>query len=271
MNQEVFHRLRDIIYTRSGIVLKEEKRSLLENRIQKRLKVWDFQSATDYLEVIESDLEGEELVHLIDAISTNTTYFWREPLHFEVFSRLLEIYKNEGRSDLSIWCAASSTGQEPYTLAMEAHEHLSNSLVRFRLLATDVSTRVLEIAQSGEYREEEVSKLPPIKRQQYFQRLASRESSLNSVWRVIEPIKSLVLFKRLNLVTFPYPLKGPIDIIFCRNVMIYFDVKTRQKIISEFERLLTPGGYLFLSLSESLLGIEHTLEKFETSVYRKNS
>lgn len=270
MEQLVFNRFRDIIYTKSGIVLSPEKKSLLESRIQKRLKVKGLTDASQYLRIIELDLNGEELVHLIDSVSTNTTFFWREAEHFQVFGEILDTYKKEQRTDISIWCAASSTGQEPYTLAMEAIDHTRTSNMKTRILATDVSVRVLESAITGEYSEEEVSKLPNEKRHKFFTKIRALNGTKHPSWSVNDPVRQLVLFKKLNLVNFPYPLKGPMDVIFCRNVMIYFDIKTRQKIINEFHRLLSPGGFLFLSLSESLLGIEHSFTKFSTSVFRKS-
>ncbi|MBX7136913.1 MAG: chemotaxis protein CheR [Oligoflexia bacterium] len=269
MEPEVFERFRRIIYDKSGIVLSEEKRSLLASRIQKRLRAKQLDSEAQYLEIVESDLSGEELVGLIDAISTNTTYFWREPAHFEALGEILAEYKAMGKSKLRIWCAASSTGQEPYILAMEVLEHFSGAKVDARILATDVSTKVLKIAQQGLYSDEEVSKLPADKLKRFFMHPSDPQAQAKHQWQVSPELQQLVLFKQLNLVVHPYPLKGPIDIIFCRNVLIYFDIPTRQGVIDECYRLLPTGGYMFLSLSESLLGIEHRFEKVSTSVYQK--
>lgn len=263
MENIVFERFRDIIYKKSGITLNADKKTLLASRIQKRLRSLNLADESSYLEIIETDASGDELTELIDAISTNTTYFWREAEHFEALAKIFEAWKKEGKTKIRIWCAASSTGEEPYTLAMEVLEHL-NTKCDVKILATDVSTKVLRIAQNGVYSAQAVSKLPAEKRSRFF-----RQFSDNNKLVVSDEIRKLVLFKQLNLVNFPYPLKGPIDIIFCRNVMIYFDLATRQKLVDEFSRLLAPGGLLFLSLSESLIGIQHAFSKDGTSIYKK--
>lgn len=269
MDNQTFDRFRDIIYERCGIVLSSEKQALLSSRIQKRLRARGLANERAYLEIIEIDASGEELIQLIDAISTNTTYFWREFEHFELFANILNEWKSQNKASYRIWCAASSFGQEPYTLAMQVCEVLSARNNNVRILATDISTKALKRAQDGIYADEDIKKLPQHLRQKYFSQVAGEEDALFTQWEVNRELRSLLLFKRLNLVEYPYPLKGPLDVIFCRNVMIYFDVPTRQKIIDEMCRVLAPGGYLFLSLSESLLGIQHQLDRAGPSVFRK--
>jgi chemotaxis protein methyltransferase CheR len=269
MDTQTFARFRDLIYERCGIVLSNEKQALLSSRIQKRLRAKGLASEKQYLEIIEIDASGEELIQLIDAISTNTTYFWREAEHFALFERILNDWKAEGKTHYRIWCAASSYGQEPYTLAMKVHQVLGASQFDARILATDISTKALKRASDGVYADEDIKKLPTQLRDKYFKQTESDDDALFSHWAVNKTVRELVLFKRLNLIEFPYPLKGPLDVIFCRNVMIYFDLSTRQKIIDEMTRLLAPGGFLFLSLSESLLGIVHSLERAGLSIFRK--
>lgn len=272
MDQRVFERFRELIYRESGIALHAEKISLLSNRIQKRMRELKLSAPEDYLEVIETDLSRQELVALLDAISTNTTYFFRESAHFLTFQRILQEVRTSKRSKpLKIWCAASSTGEEPYTLAYYLRETLDWSHQSGRILATDISTRALERATAGVYSAEQTLKLPPEIRRGMFPDMSSsvfKEPAGIKV-RIDPDLQALVLFKRLNLIQFPYPLKGPLDVVFCRNVMIYFDTPTRQRIVSEIERLLAPGGYLFLSHSENLLGITHHLTRVETSVFQK--
>lgn len=265
MEQRVFERFRDIIYRESGIVLPPEKLPLLQNRIQKRLKALKIASEGEYLNIIEVDVSGEELIHLIDAISTNVTHFYREAGHFETLRTLLASWKNK-KNEVRIWCAAASSGEEPYTIAFEASEAIDQRNCSFKILATDICTKVLETAVEGVYTDKCVSTVPQAIKTKYMSKQVSNDETF---WKVKPEIASHLVFKKLNLVKFPYPLNGPIDIIFCRNVMIYFDKPTRTRIIAEFTRLLAPGGYLILSHSENLLGIENNLEKMGASVFQK--
>lgn len=266
MQSETFEKFRALIYGASGIALSSEKVGLLNTRIQKRIRELQLSDASQYLEIIESDLSGQELVTLLDCISTNTTYFYREPKHFETYRSILENLSKQGKRDFKIWCAAASTGEEPYVLAMESLETLDSRHNKFRILATDISTRVLKRATDGVYTVESLEKVPEDLRERYFMPVSYNGKTL---FKAKKTLSDLLLFKRLNLVEFPYPLKGPIDVIFCRNVMIYFDVETRAKIIQEFYRLLASPGFLFLSHSESLLGVQHSFKRFDTSVFLK--
>lgn len=271
MEPEVFERFREIIYKKCGISLSDEKHTLVTSRIQKRLRALKLSDEIDYLEIIETDASGAELEQLIDAVSTNTTYFWREAEHFLTFANILKQWKQEKRPSIKIWCAAASSGQEPYTLAMLAHDHFCSVGTSAKVLATDISTRVLTFAHQGIYSDDEVSKLPPDMKHRHFLKAGFDPQRECETWQVQAHLTSKVVYKKLNLISFPYPLHGPLDAIFCRNVMIYFDLVTRRKVIAECERLLRPGGFLFLSLSESLLGIDHSLEKHSTSVFRKGT
>ena len=263
MDIAVFERFRDIIYQNSGINLTKEKLPLLSNRLQRRLKALGVSDEKKYLQIVESDANGRELWELIEAISTNTTHFYREAKHFQVLDTLLREFAEEGRQSLKIWCAAASSGEEPYTLAFQVAESLDLSRIKVKILATDINTKVLTHATAGVYRSEQLNSVPPLVKQKYLLPVDDTKSTY-----LIRPeIRSLVLFKKLNLVEFPYPLQGDIDIIFCRNVMIYFDVPTREKIINQFEKLLGSPGYLFLSHSEGLIGINHHLTRHDTSVF----
>ena len=262
MNTDTFQYLSQLIYRESGIVLAPEKRTLLENRIRKRLRALGVQTEKEYLQIIEVDKSGEELVELIDAVSTNVTFFYREPRHFEIYSKLLKEFASEGSQEIKVWCAAAATGEEPYTLAIEASEALGAQKSRVRILATDICLSALERAAAGEYKVRDLEKIPAARRG-YFQKLDEERIEVSN-----EAAK-LLTFKKFNLINFPYPLRGPFDIIFCRNVMIYFDLGTRQKIIDQFHRLLRPGGFLFLSHSENMLGINNSFKRFDSSVFQK--
>jgi len=267
MEYSAFKQLSALIYNEAGITLPDEKQALLENRIAKRLRALGIDDANAYLDIVKSLAGAEELVLLIDAISTNVTSFYREPSHFEMFAEQLAVWRAPGRRKLRVWCAAASSGQEPYTLAITVAENLPLTSLDFKLLGTDISTRMLEEASQAIYTDSEIEKVPENTRRRFFNLLDRNERESN--WQVKDDIKQHVAFKRLNLSQFPFPLKGPIDFIFCRNVMIYFDRTLRQKIVNEFVRLLAPGGYLFLSHSESLIGIDHPLRAMGDSVFQR--
>lgn len=263
MDPRVFDRLRAIVERESGIQLTEEKVSLVQNRIGKRLRSLGVDSEGAYLKIIESDAEGRELLNLIDCISTNVTHFYREQAHFHFLAGLLDGWKREGRQSGRLWCAASSSGEEPYTIAMCVEEAFPGR-PDFRILATDISTRVLAHAVCGIYDAKHLRELPPEWRDRYFSPAAER-----GCLEVAPALKARVLFRRLNLSAFPYPLRGPVDVIMCRNVMIYFSVDLRRRLVAEFTRLLPSGGHLVVGHSENLLGIDHDLVSLHSGIYRK--
>lgn len=260
MDPRVFGTLREIIHRESGISLSPEKKSLLENRLGKRLRALNLASEKEYLGYLQSDESGEELTELLDAVSTNTTYFYREPDHFVFLKKILPALSAKGK--VKIWCAASSTGEEPYTLAMSVTEALGLD-ADCKILATDICTRVLRAASQGIYDKKQIESIPQNLRQECFRRTPSGH------YQVTQELRQLISFRKLNLAQFPYPLKEGLDIIFCRNVMIYFDRELREKIIKEFVRLLRPGGYLVIGHSENLMGFSSGLKTLQPSVYIK--
>lgn len=267
MEQRVFERFRAVIHRESGISLSDEKKPLLQNRIRKRLRALSLSDETEYLRIIElEDVNGEELVHLIDAISTNLTFFFREVPHFELLGRIFDQYRQERRREVKLWCAAASSGEEPYSLAITGGEHLTPQGPNLKLLATDICTTVLDRAIKGLYTPEQLRDVKPDIRTKYFNPV---RVGGEPYYHVKPCISQPILFKKLNLASFPYPVRGPFDIIFCRNVMIYFENDLRAKLIENFKRLLVPGGYLFVGHSESLSSIEHGLESVQSAVYRK--
>lgn len=267
MEQIIFEKFRSIIYRESGIVLPPEKLPLLSSRIQKRLSALGLKSERDYLDIIELDVSGDELVNLIDVVSTNVTHFYREEAHFSTYREILTALATTGKKEIKIWCAAASSGEEPYTLAIEAEEALKATAAKYKILATDICTKVLKVAMQASYGIEPTEKIPSDLKRKY---LHAVQLGGRNIMQINEELTRNLLFKKLNLVSFPYPLRGPLDIIFCRNVMIYFDKPTRERIVNEFWRLTAPGGYLFLSHSENLLGIDHQFTKILGSVYRKS-
>jgi chemotaxis protein methyltransferase CheR len=266
MTAEEFTTLKNIIYDSSGIALSQDKIPLLNTRLARRLRALGLPSPKDYIQFLRGGENSEELLKLLDVVSTNTTYFHREPEHFDMFANICKNRADKGGAEFKVWCAASSSGEEPYTLSMIAHREFERSNIKCRLLATDISLTILNKAQRGIYLREHVEQLPAPLKDRYFRFFSADEENYAEV---IPAVKNQLLFKRLNLSEFPYPLQGPFDVIFCRNVMIYFDNKLKEQIVTEFYRLLKPGGILFLSKTESLVAIKNSFISRGMSVYEK--
>ena len=265
MDSTIFNEYRTLIIDHSGISLTEEKKTLLSNRITKRMQALNIGNPHEYLKVVQEDASGQELERLIDVVSTNVTSFYREATHFETLASILDEHKTLGKNSLRLWCAAASSGEEPYTLAITILEHFlkGNESADARILATDICTTVLRTAIAGCYNQKQVEAVPEHLQTKYFKKVT------HDLYKVNPALPSLLLFKKLNLAQFPYPLSGPLDMIFCRNCMIYFERDLRCKIVKEFERLLAPGGHLFISHSENLVGFSHSLKRVASSVYQK--
>lgn len=266
MNRSTFQQFRDFVYQQSGIDLAAGKEALVRGRIGKRMRSLEIDDELTYLDYVKSD--GEELVEFLDAVSTNFTQFFREAEHFDVLTDFLKARNYTASSRVRIWSAASSSGQEPYTIAMTAAEALgglnSANFPDVRILATDISTRVLRLAIEGSYDEQEIAPVPSPLRTKYL-----TYNRLQKEYQVADRLKSLLTFRRLNLAAPPFPMTGPLDVVFCRNVMIYFDKTVRTRLLQEIERLLIPGGLLMVGHTESLAGIPLQLRMLRPSVYVK--
>ncbi len=249
-----FKRLCDLVYARAGIRLGSEKKTMLEVRIKRRLKALDLSSYAQYCEYLFGR-EGlkEELVPLIDVVTTNKTDFFREPGHFNflVDKALPELTAGEGGGGpLMVWSAGCSTGEEPYTLAMLLSEYgLAHPGFEFRILATDISTAVLEKAELGIYSKDMVIPVPAALRKKYL--MASREPGSNRV-RIVPELRRLIEFRRLNFMDADYRVSEKADAIFCRNVIIYFDRRTQQNVLRKLSQRLVPRGYMFVGHAETL-------------------
>ncbi len=265
LDDATFEKVCRLIYDNAGINLTEKKRALVQARVSKRIRKLHFSGFHEYFEYLENDKTGMELILLIDAISTNVIHFFREEAHFTLLESFLKEWEKKGRDRFRIWCAASSTGEEPYTLAIIAREALSN-VSDTRVLATDISTEALQKAREGEYPPRALEKIAPTIVRRYFE---PNSRSNTTAYRVKASLKRMIKFGRLNLSKPPFPLKGGLDVIFCRNVMIYFDNATRKPLIEEFYRLLRPGGCLFVGHSESLTAMMGKFKRIQQSVYRK--
>jgi chemotaxis protein methyltransferase CheR len=266
MEQRVFDKFRSLIYERSGITLGPGKVSLVSARVAKRMRALEFTEYRDYLDFVVNDATGNEIVHLLDAISTNVTSFFRESAHFDFLAQALAQWRAGGQTRFRIWSAASSTGEEPYTIGMVALEAMGGGNTDLRILATDISTRVLDVCMRGQYTENRVEPVPSNYLNRYFTKTKANGEAL---YGVVEGLRRIVTFRRLNLSTPPFPMKGPLDVVFCRNVMIYFDDTVRRRLIEEAHRLLKPGGYLLVGHSESLSGCNSQFKIVRPSVFQK--
>lgn len=262
-----FEQLASYIRTHYGIYLKEEKKILLIGRLQQVLLQEGFNSFTEYYGYLAADKTGEAISTLIDKITTNHTFFMRENAHFAYFQEVVLPYlkKTVQSRDLRIWCAACSTGEEAYTLAMIIDEFFGKEKLFWdtKILATDISGRVLEIAKQGVYTAERMEPLPDRWKLNYFQPLGENN------YAIADKIKNEVIFRRLNLVDPVFPFRKRFHVVFCRNVMIYFDNEEKDKLVSKLYDVTEYGGYLFIGLSESV-NREKTRFKFvRPAVYRK--
>ncbi|MCX8042910.1 MAG: protein-glutamate O-methyltransferase CheR [Desulfobacterota bacterium] len=266
MDRHVFDTFRSIVYEHSGIYLNETKEAMITARIAKRMRVLGINDYQHYLQFLLHDQTGDEIVKFLDVIATNVTSFFREPEHFDVLGDLISQWIMNGRDRIRIWSAASSTGQEPYSIAMTAILAAGSRAQSIRILATDISTKALNIAKAGVYSSLLLEGVPNSVRSQFF---IKKKSNNEVLYQIKDFVRKMVLFKRLNLSKPPFFLQTHIDIIFCRNVMIYFDNIVRTRLINELYRLLNPGGYLFVGHAESLACIKTDFTCLKPSIYQK--
>lgn len=270
MDPRIFDRFSEFIKAELGIKMPSSKKTLLEARLQKRLRELCMSSHEEYCDYLFSK-EGmeQELVNLVDVVTTNTTDFFREPKHFELLTnRVLPDLHGRGGSgrNLNVWSAGCSSGEEPYTLSMVLSEFARlNTGFTFSILATDISTQVLRMAVRAIYSESKIAPIPAEFRKRYL--LRSKDRSKGIV-RIAPEARSHVRFRRLNFME-EFSFDGQLDVIFCRNVVIYFDRQTQEMLFSRFCRKLKVGGYLFIGHSESLAGMTLPLELVAPTVYRR--
>lgn len=266
VSQSEFTEIRDLAYKTFGLDLKQGKEALVTARLSKRLASLGLGTIGEYLEVLRQDRTGGELASLIDALATNYTSFQREPQHFELLrSKILPgIAAAAGRT--GIWSAGCSTGEEPYTILMHAADVLGEqNLGRLRLLATDISNKALAKARAGVYTLDKLNDIAPEWRKRFLQRGVGE---LSGSFRIRPQLASHVEFRRLNLME-PFDNAGTFRVIFCRNVMIYFDKQTQERLVRKFTAQLEPGGWLLIGHSEGLMGVRNELEYVMPAVYRR--
>lgn len=267
ISDQEFRQLASYVKGNYGINLKDEKRALVIGRLHNVMAQKNFSSFSDYIAYLFADKTGEAVHTFVEKITTNHTFFMREPDHFDFFRDTVLPYlvKTKKDRDLRIWSAGCSSGEEAYTLALIMHDffRVDKSLWDTKILATDISARVLEMATEGIYPLERIVTLPAQWKLSYFKKVDSENYLLN------EKIRSEVIFRKFNLMEPAFPFKKKFDVIFCRNVMIYFDSQTKTELVNKFYNMTAPGGYLFIGHSEALNRAETKYRYIQPAIYRK--
>jgi chemotaxis protein methyltransferase CheR len=265
LSESQFNTISDFVKNSCGINLHDGKKELVKARLSKRLRVLGMTTFEQYINFLGSAGGAGEITLMLDALSTNLTFFFREVKHLNFLrdTVLPELAKQRANSRrLRIWSAGCSSGEEPYSIAVIMHEVLTNIAGwNTGILATDLSTRMLARAKDGIYEVERFREMPRELVSRYFHASAGD-------YAVNDTLRRIVTFARLNLMH-RWPMSGPFDVIFCRNVMIYFDKPTQSRLVERFSSMLSPGGYLFIGHSESLAGVQHQLSYVQPTVYQK--
>ncbi len=271
LTQEEFDKLSRFIYKESGIKMPPVKRVMLQSRLQKRLRELNLTSFKDYCDFVFSK-EGfnNEIIHMLDVVSTNKTDFFREPIHFDFLTSnvLPEFYsKTTGPKHIKVWSAGCSSGEEPYTIAIVLADFAEkNPGFDFSIIGTDISTQILQKAVDAVYKEERVSIIPTETKRKYFLRSKDRT---NPTVKVAQHIRKKVRFGRLNFMDTTYDVPETFDVVFCRNVLIYFDRETQERVIDKLCGKLRSGGYFFLGHSESIMNMNLPLRQIKPTIFQR--
>lgn len=256
-----FERVRKLIYQHAGISLSPVKKDMVYSRLARRLRALNKRSFSEYLDALER-AGGEEWERFVNSLTTNLTSFFREPHHFPMLADHLR--KIDNRRPVKIWCSAASTGEEPYSIAMTVAETFGGDVSHVSIVASDLDTNVLATAQKGIYPMERLDKISPDRLRRFFLRGTGNQDG----YAAVRPeLKRMIEFRRINLLDASYPVKGPLDVLFCRNVMIYFDKPTQYKILARFAPLMQPDGLLFAGHSESFLHAADLFRSLGKTVY----
>lgn len=271
MSEKEFRQISDLVYQHCGINLHDGKKELVQARLAKWIRQGGFKTFENYIQHVLEDKTGKEFSILIDSLSTNLTSFFREYQHFEYLNEkllpsLLERKRKEQNFRLRGWSAGCSSGEEPYSIAITLLEAVGGQgRWDMKLLATDISTRMLTTARQGLYEQERVAAVAPMLKNKYLMPVSMDGQK---AFQVADAVRNIVIFKYLNLMK-DWPVRGPLDFIFCRNVMIYFDKPTQQTLVNRFWDMLGSKGILFTGHSESLTGIQHKFEYIQPTIYMK--
>jgi chemotaxis protein methyltransferase CheR len=267
LQDEEFNLIKDIVHKESGIRLTELKKSLVQSRLMKRLRELQLRNYHDYCRFLTNNYDNE-IINLINCITTNKTDFFRESKHFDFMKGVvLPEFEHSGRKRLRIWSAGCSTGAEPYSIAMTVLDYyMRKSMPDIKILATDIDTQVLMKGEEGVYGVSEIAGVDVDVLKRYFMRGSGAH---NGSFKIKDFVKKIVYFGRLNLLEDTYPMKGRFNIIFCRNVIIYFDAESRERLFEKFHTHLHDDGYLILGHSETLAGLTNRFRFIGNTVYRK--
>ncbi len=269
LSDQDYERIRRLVYEHSRIDLGENKKELVTARLAKRLRATGIPDYAAYCAHVDSKKGEEELTHLIDAISTNHTFFFREIKHFDYMREtvLPAAVKGDPRRVFRLWSAAASSGEEPYSIAIQLDDYFSRQPGwNWKVEATDISTKILAKAREGIYPAERLREVPPEWMRSYFQKGVNE---WEGHFRVKAEVRQRVNYTHLNLLQPSYPFQEPFHAIWCRNVMIYFDRPTQEQLVNQLAAKLAPGGWLFIGHSESLTGIRHPLKAVKPAIYQK--
>ena len=256
-----FERVRQLIYDHAGISLNPSKQDMVYSRLARRLRATGINNFKDYLALLESNNEAEWQA-FVNSLTTNLTSFFREPHHFPLLAE--HVLKQKGRHPISLWCSAASTGEEPYSMAMAMVDAFGSFTPPVTIVATDLDTNVLAKAEAGVYPLERIEKLSDDVVKRFFLRGTGAQAGFV---RVRPELRAMITFRQVNLLSDDWHIRGPLDAIFCRNVMIYFDKATQLKILERFAPLLQPDGLLFAGHSESFHNAGHVFSLRGKTVY----
>ena len=260
-----FERVRALIYQRAGISLADSKQEMVYSRLARRLRATGIVSFGRYLDDLEAGRLGEEWESFTNALTTNLTSFFREAHHFPLLAEhVKKVRARSAQAPMTIWCSAASTGEEPYSIAMTVCEAFNSLTPPVQIIATDIDTNVLATGAQGVYTIDRLDKMAPERARRFFLR---GKGDQEGMVRVRPELRALVEFKQLNLLADAWPLKGQFDVIFCRNVMIYFDKETQRKILARFVPLMKPDALLFAGHSENFLYVSESLKLRGKTVY----
>jgi len=264
MSEGNFKLISDIAYKLTGIKLSDHKKNMIYSRLSRRIRLRNLQSFDDYCKLISTP-GNDEMTDFVNAITTNLTAFFREAHHFVYLQNVVFPYlmkNNSASKRIRIWSAGCSTGEEPYTLAICAKEKLPVERWDIKILATDLDTNVVEHGKRGEYDVDRIEDLDSSRKKRWFLKDGGEQV------RVKPSLQELITFKPLNLLN-DWPMKGPFDVIFCRNVVIYFDKDTQRKLFKRYAQVLKPGGHLFIGHSENLHKVSDEFESLGQTMYRR--
>ncbi len=267
LSDAVFKKYIKLVYEKTGINLGKNKQALLHSRVSKVLREREIDSFSDYYNLIINDKSGKEIHKFTNLISTNTTYFFRESQHYDFIKNKLHPHYFQNKKKIDVWCAAASTGEEPYSIIMSFGSFINFNEINFNMLATDIDSNVLSVASKGVYSEERVNDIPLELLRKHFQKGKNKNSGL---YKIKEEYRKKIKFGKLNLIE-PFPIERKFDFIFCRNVFIYFDDKTKTDIVNKMYPLLKDGGYLLIGHSETLNHLNHSYKYLQPATYQKKN